>query len=257
MEKEETQKTRDRQAKAKAFYAEQGKANPDSDVAYSKLSPEQKEARHDIFKSIPFIGQAAKAADAGAEGLRQVGKYGKDIDPRLAALENLGGKSAMSPDEMSSAWDSKVGGALSAIKKIPGLSMTTASIRAGEADKLADKMQAGKLGQKQKEDVANIAKRNYSRLSPLEKMRLKTSERFTDDAAVEEYLDNATRGTRSLRGVPVDPRLSRLLGATYPDTQLDRTGGTPRGKLGDVGYAGFDPENNEGSMLELLRNAYR
>jgi len=128
MGKEETQKARDRQAKAKAFYAEQGKANPGSDLAYSKLSPEQKEARHDIFKSIPFIGQAAKAADAGAEGLRQVGKYGKDIDPRLAALENLGGKSAMSPDEMSSAWDSKVGGALSAIKKIPGMSMRASTL---------------------------------------------------------------------------------------------------------------------------------
>ena len=254
MEKEETQKTRDRQAKAKAFYAEQGKANPDSDVAYSKLSPEQKEARHDIFKSIPFIGQAAKAADAGAEGLRQVGKYGKDIDPRLAALENLGGKSAMSPDEMSSAWDSKVGGTLSAIKKIPGLSMTADDIRAGKARELAKNMQSGKLPRDKRVDAVNISKANYDRLDPSEKEILKRNLGFGKDEDVARSLDQTIVSTK---GAGSDPNLDRLLGALFPTKGLPHVGQAPVGKVGDVGYSGFDPGNNSGAMFELLRNAYR
>lgn len=206
-------------------------------------------------------GLASKygGGDPRLEALTRLQDNSRNLDEDLEGVgmdvaTTLGGRGAMKA----------LGGAAKMAKKhIPGLlgggtmlGMTTASIRAGEADKLANKMQSGKLGQKQKEDIANISKRNYLRLSDAERNRLKASEKFIDDASVQEYLDNATRGTRKFRGASVDPRLPRLLGATYPDTLLERTGGTARGTLGETGFAGFDPNNNEGSMFELLRRAY-
>ena len=248
MEKEETQKARDRQAKAKAFYAEQGKANPDSDVAYSKLSPEQKEARHDIFKSIPFIGQAAKAADAGAEGLRQVGKYGKDIDPRLAALENLGGKSAMSPDEMSSAWDSKVGGALSAIKKIPGLSMTASDIKAGKDKEFINKVY-NNPDKAMRGNFTKIAKGEYNSLPSDKRAAVVTGSGYRTEADLLKDLSSGTSPT----DVAKLERLRKFVGRTIPSSLIGGSkalGETDVKSVASPSERGYFP-NRSGKGLSL------
>lgn len=64
-----------------------------------------------------------RAISAGAEGLRQIGKYGKDIDPRLAGLENLGGKSALSSKDIEEKLSGVPSQVAKGMKSIPGLGM--------------------------------------------------------------------------------------------------------------------------------------
>jgi hypothetical protein len=83
-----------------------------------------------LLRNIPSpVAAGLRAKDLGTEGLRQAGKYGKGLDPRLAALENIGGQAPMTGQDLSQKWDATRGSAMSALKKIPGMNMKQSTLR--------------------------------------------------------------------------------------------------------------------------------
>jgi len=195
-----------------------------------------------------------RAISAGAEGLRQIGKYGKDIDPRLAGLENLGGKSALSSKDIEDKLSGVPSQVAKGMKSIPGLNMTASDIAAGKDKKLVKSLYENPDA-KMRKNYKNIMLEEFKSMPSDKKAATVLGSGYRAESDMMNDLNTNTASS----DVAKMERLRKLVGRLVPSSLVagsDKIGKTGVSSIASPMERGYLPNRSgKGLSLDELLNS--